>query len=410
MHQTLRKAVHCYWLCWTLAISSTLTCFLSGAQFDAGDTVILTRDENLYFHDRVFQQGRTGDTFQVLAHRPATKKVFLSGTGKDGKQIALSVTEETVEIAAPNYSEVRAFAVAAAKGGKFGEALQKIDRALKFAPDDESLSELRKLILKVQTAAQELAAAKQNQPRIAGEVARQRKNAVTVDRANPLDFNDTSNRERAMAMRHRADQMENAAKAAVTDAQRSHNDSLTALTNIPAEKELARQRLKMWTEDPPAIPESVLDRQINPSFEQTLQFINAKLKPSNRRIWFGTQAKKIILTSGDSVFVFDPSACSPEVRYGRKQENRQSARYPLGGFGLPAVMDNYQVEISTLTIECTDAAEEIQFFYPDGKSRKEDKLFLRWESPRNLDAADLEKLANAFSHLIGMFGGVKSAF
>lgn len=446
-------------------IVATVVCSLfliigPASAFQAGDEVKLTRDEVLRFRDEEFRQGKTDEKFTVLAHRPEIKKVFLSTSGKSGEQIAVSVSEDAVALVPLDLAKVHKDALTATNVGKFADALKLIDEALRSHANDAGLRQMRAAVVQWQSASDQLRKAQDNQKRVVAEAAKLRKNAGVADRPNPLNPADTSNHQRAEAMRDQADRLEQAGKAAIENAQSaltSAKDSLAVLgekklaydrgqvTSPPskasqkiipqpgveltarevaqnkaieqreederrAEAERGREALKQWTDDPPGIPEFATSQKSDPSFEQTLEFINAKLKSTGRRIWFGERARMMILTDGFEVVVFDPAACDPEVTYGTKQEEREHARYPLAGSGLPPIMDRYTVDHSTIQIGCTDGREAIQFFRMSGRNSKGDKLFLHWETPRTIESTDLKKLANAFSHLITIAGGRKGTF
>lgn len=145
---------------------------------------------------------------------------------------------------------------------------------------------------------------------------------------------------------------------------------------------------KQFTEDRPVVPKNLLGTNSDPSFEETLDFINRKLKDSGRRIWFGERTQKMILLSGDQVVVFDPGAFNAEVRF--RTNKGQPYQY------------------SDIEFEVTTGRDEVQFVSLDGKIEKGKKLFLKWDD--NLDPTELKRLATAFSHLIVLFGGKRDAF
>ena len=189
------------------------------AQFQQGDEIKLTRDEPLYFRDQIFRQAKSGETFSVLAHRADAKKVFVRGTDKGGKQIALSISETAVAAAPLAAAKLQAEAISAAKARRYADGLQLVERALRSDPAEPVLQQTFQAITQLQTAAQALDRAKADQRLVGVEAARKRKNADTADRPNPLNPRDTSGQERAKQMRADASQTETIAAAAVRSAQ-----------------------------------------------------------------------------------------------------------------------------------------------------------------------------------------------
>lgn len=77
-------------------IALTAVSLASAANYNSGDQVTVTRPVDLFFTGQLYQHAEEGDTFTVLAHRPAQKQLFVAARDKDGKDIALSLADDAV--------------------------------------------------------------------------------------------------------------------------------------------------------------------------------------------------------------------------------------------------------------------------------------------------------------------------
>ena len=68
------------------------------ATFSKGDSVLLVRDEPIYFQDAIHHGGKKGDVLTVHLHNPTTHKVFVLATDNTGQTIALNVKDDAVEL------------------------------------------------------------------------------------------------------------------------------------------------------------------------------------------------------------------------------------------------------------------------------------------------------------------------
>jgi hypothetical protein len=68
------------------------------AGFAEGDQVKLRRAAPMLFQSVKFRDGVEGETFKVIVYRAEQKKVFVLAKGKDGKDIALAIEAEAVEL------------------------------------------------------------------------------------------------------------------------------------------------------------------------------------------------------------------------------------------------------------------------------------------------------------------------
>lgn len=378
------------------ALSSTLVMVAAllvlpafSAQFQMGDEIKLTRDEPLYFHDQVFRQGKVGETFQILAHQLETQKVFVSSTDKDGKQIALSVAEAAITTVELDATQLRAQALLAAKAGRYADGLRIVTKGLRKDPDEPALKRAFKQIAQLQTLAQEVDHAKAAQEPIHAEAARIRRNAAVADRPNPFNSADTSGRDNAKQMRAEADQSVKTAQVAVTTAQTAYEVALRTAIGDESNGHAAGSRVSGvdYRNDPAVVPEELLrEKSRPPSYEQTVEFINAKLtNVAGQKLWFGKKAQKMILYNNnyDELVVFNPAEANPAVKYSKE-----------GG----------RVTISTSSGKKTFCA--ITGTSASGPTITETNTF----GVVCVDAIDTEKVANALRHLIEMFGGKEDLF
>jgi len=70
--------------CW-----SALPAALQAVEFYEGNPVETVHDVNLEFQGKPYREGRFGQKFTVVAHRPAAKKVFVFSTDARSQKIAL---------------------------------------------------------------------------------------------------------------------------------------------------------------------------------------------------------------------------------------------------------------------------------------------------------------------------------
>ena len=68
------------------------------APLKPGMEVQLLRNEDLLFQNESFRLGKKGESFKVLAYRPEQKRIFVSAKDAGGKEIALSIPEDAVEV------------------------------------------------------------------------------------------------------------------------------------------------------------------------------------------------------------------------------------------------------------------------------------------------------------------------
>lgn len=450
-HMNLRKFFpHSYALPRSFVPAGALLCFVlsmvHAEPFQKGDEVKLTKPAPLNFRDQKFRDGKEGDMLSVVAHRPDLKKVFVLAKDKTGKDIALSVAEDAIVLVPKDTTKLQEQAITAAKSGKFDEASRLIEQALRHDRSNHQLAQIKSAILAASTAKQRLALAKAGQGNAATAAAQKRRNAAAADRPNRLNPNDTSNRERAARMREEADQMEAAAKQAVADAEEHYRTAIATFGANPSTVPLAgnsrasvtvapgkelteaeQHQLRVQQEaDASAMQGKELaqgqqwrtlsfntDRFVEPdlpnragppSYTDTVEFINGKLKPFVE-VGYGEKAKKLIIRFGPqessgATALIDPTDLTPQVRYGKNRRNLAAEVREEGDVVLQ--VHNGESKI-TLYQGFEDAAGIIK---PQVRSLSE----LTLGEAGNIDPLDAERLAKAFSHLIIMFGGKKEAF
>lgn len=81
-----------------VSLLSVFTCSLSAQTvFPKDSKVRLTKDTPLLFKTEQTRIGKAGETFTVIQHNTATKRVFVLATDAAGKQVALNVADDAVE-------------------------------------------------------------------------------------------------------------------------------------------------------------------------------------------------------------------------------------------------------------------------------------------------------------------------
>ncbi len=149
------------------------------------------------------------------------------------------------------------------------------------------------------------------------------------------------------------------------------------------EWEARKEKLKQWLDDQPVTPPQLQGGLFTPSYADTVEFINAKLKPYGK-IWFGEKAQKMILQEPGVIVVFDPSKCDPRIKYGMK-------------------WDRYCIQFET-----SGGGDELLLIgtWQDSYQKKSNSFVFQ----TNTDSSDSERIAKAFRHLIEMFGGTPGNF
>ena len=147
----------------------------------------------------------------------------------------------------------------------------------------------------------------------------------------------------------------------------------------------AQKSIEQWTNDEAAVPELAISAP-KPSYQETLDFINGKIKGKGQKLWFGKATGKMILSSPFNVCVFNPADLNPDLKIGRQQ-----------GFG---------GIVHFVRAECRENKKSIL-----GQSRSDPK---QWSAAGITldcrDEVDVERVAKALRHLILIFGGKAEAF
>jgi len=197
----------------------------------------------------------------------------------------------------------------------------------------------------IASARDALVKAQQAKQQMEPEIARIRRNAAVSDRPNPLKPNDNSNQARAGEARARADGLETQANAQIEQAQQGVQATLSSIATLvrriresdakdareqseakanadnQAENERrAVERLKAIQlflasiEEPEGRPPFAA-KVTEPSYDQTLEFINTKLLQNDWNLRFGTKSNKFIVIHPRGAYFIDLSALSPEIKY-----------------------------------------------------------------------------------------------
>ena len=423
-----------------LSLVAMLVCACSNAaSFVEDDQIIVRRAAPMFFRSEKYRDGNEGETFQVLAFRPELKKVFVLAKGKDGKDIALAIDSDAVELVPADPTAALAKAQAAVNAKYFTQAVAVIERALRSNPGEASLNTALQTIKDAAVAWRAIDESKANAARMVAEVNRLRRNAAVTDRPNPLNPQDTSNRDRAAQMRKQADDLESKSLTASSDAEAKFAAAVSELKGLavsrpqpaisgsapgsnpllinpkatsaeagpaqttimahpPTEEELRADReerakhvakfLAEWEEDAkhPGVPAGTpaeLSKFKNPDdgapgYDTTIEFINGRMGASGK-LWFSEKRNKMILMRESNIAVFDSAEMNPEV--------------------------TYAVKGRTFSVEATGKKGVIQVFEYGREPHQAFRL--------NLVAADnieQQKLVKAWARLIELCGGRPDPF
>lgn len=210
----------------------TISAHAFGADIQPNDEVHLTRDTPLLFLDKPLRQGTAGEAFKVLAYRPEQKKVFLAIKDPAGKEIAVSVAEESVSLVPADKAAVQAAVLAAVSRQQYAAAKAVLGQALRASPDDVGLHSVSIALDAVVIRATRLKQATDAQRSIDDDVKRRRHNADVTDHPNPLDANDQSGRRRAQEIRTGADKIAAESDNFVRLTRNDYDAAVSALTAI----------------------------------------------------------------------------------------------------------------------------------------------------------------------------------
>ena len=202
------------------------------ADFQPNDQVSLKKDGPLLFLDKPLRQGMVGETFKVLAYQPAQKKVFLATKDPAGKEIAVSVTEDSVGLVPADKTKVQADVLAAVSRQQYTSAKALLDQALRASPDDADLRSTSTALETLVKSAAQLNQVTISQRTVADDLQRRRRNADVTDHPNLLDAQDQSGRQRAAEIRTEANKLEVKSTELVRTAQANYDAASSALKGI----------------------------------------------------------------------------------------------------------------------------------------------------------------------------------
>ena len=216
-----------------------------GVAYQPNDEVHLTRDTPLLFLDKPLRQGTTGETFKVLAYQPEQKKVFLAAKDPAGKEIAVSVAEESVSLVPADKAKVQADVLDAVSHQQYSHqqyavAKTLLDSALRASPDDVDLHNTSVALEALVKSATQLNQMTFSQNTVATDLQRRRRNADVTDHPNPLDTRDQSGRQRAAQMRTEAKSIEAQSIQSVRTAQANYDASLSAFKAVISSSSTAK--------------------------------------------------------------------------------------------------------------------------------------------------------------------------
>jgi len=124
---------------------------------------------------------------------------------------------------------------------------------------------------------------------------------------------------------------------------------------------------------------------VNPSYSETVEFINDRLKDYDSSIGYGKVTEKMIYKTRNGTFVFDPSVLTPDAIFEWEDTD-------------------YGVRHCRITLKCRNNVKAIKALWTSHHG-----LCSTMEIPVG-NKIEAQKMANAFAHLIVMFGGKKELF
>lgn len=374
-----------------LAMLLVLPAFAS--QFQQGDEIKLTREEALYFRERVFRTGQKDETFTVLAYRPDQKKIFVKAEDANGKEIALSVAEEAVALIPADTAELQQRAIEAATAGKFDEASQLIARVIKSNPENLDLVTTQKSITALAESQAARARARQAAATASAEAARRKKNADIIPVSRDKVTGKDNNAARRNAERAEAAKMEASAQETVQNAEAAYKSALAALAGKPGMNQGVTGTTALT--DQFVEPEGLIPIE-GPTYAETIEFINSKISGGVFVMGFGKSTQKMIYrtttkTSPGKATTFDPKDLDASVHY-------ESG--PIEGpYSLRHIVLKGRKGTRTFTLYRASAKGS------GGNNAPSDSLTIPVTN-----SVDPKRVAEAFSHLIQMFGGKAEAF
>ena len=188
---------------------------LAAPMFPKDAQVRLTREEPLLFQDKQARSGKTGETFTVIQHNIATKRVFVLSTDTVGKQVALNVAEDAVEFSPFDVANLRATLLTLSGKDDFANAAKAVQAAAVSAPNESRVLEYRTYVLAAKEAQDKRAAAFKKAEDIAKRIAQLSKAASAVA-SSRLDPN--GGFARSQEMKHEAEQLITTTNAETTQA------------------------------------------------------------------------------------------------------------------------------------------------------------------------------------------------
>lgn len=391
--------------CLPLAAASAL--MAADPAFREGDEIKLLHPQPMYFRADKFRDAAAGEQHRVLAYRSDEHKVFVQAKDADGKDIALSVSDDAVELLKADPIKALAAAKAALDSRKFAEARTAISVAKRTNQQDEKLTKALASVEEAEAAHNALEAAKVGVAKAAAEAAPMRRYASmslynkikneTLAKADKLQRDALDAQKRAEAKLNAA----SAFAAAGGGKRPKGNGTASPQVPEPTTAEIASFRAS-WDEDAnhPANPADVAFEDIKTgattdgeqNYETTLEFINRKLR-DNEHLYFSKNHRKLILRRGDKVTIFAAEKMNPGVKY---------ETISLSGSSFMAAHKEYRC-----IIEPTNKKEKgtMSVQSPVGQPHPITSFYIYVS-----DQVELEKMAKAWRRLIQLCGGKDEAF
>ena len=392
---------------WCPAARAQGTLPTSSANIDSsikrGAVIQLKEGTALKFQAQIFRGARPNEEFVVLDVREDKLTVFVSGTDKAGSEIALSAPLPAATSSAhPDVEIARRMEAAVAKD-HFVTALAL---TASWGADTAKREEVAAIIDRLKSAETALKAATnatstaeaeaKKAVRDAAIVAGRGNNATFVSAAQSLKIKSEQKVKTTLERQKQAMADKEAARKALHIAVGSATQAVVGNGSVAqpavekkpseqkAEAERAKQNLKQWLDDAPIVPAWIANRSWDPSYENTLVFINERISPM--KLWFGEKTGKMILQDINAIYVFDPSVLSTDLKLNTSTHENFSKQLVVSKrsgtpdfLGIRGWEEWKQAPAKRFSLPCADDVEA-------------------------------EKLAKAMQHLIHMFGGKKDLF
>lgn len=342
----------------------------SAIEITRGSIVRLRDKAPLIFQSTLFRNTGRNEEFVVLDVRKDQQTLYLSASDRSGAEIAVTSILPAATPIKQSESELKDRIAKSVSQGQYAAALALVSS---LAFDVSKREEATKAITQLKSVETALAATT---------------SAITAAQAEAAKYSDNEKRAVMKSWWENANKAVKVAQENQQAAQANRETALAAFRAAVGVETMAQVALggrggaNEYLNDPPAVPENFGFRDITPSYEETVDFINGRLKGSGEKLWFGKNTKKMLLKMSWGVLVFDLAEANPAVKY--------------------------STQGTWVKVSASDGRKTFCKLKPF-----EPGHLVPGNSNFNLhcpDAIDAEKVAKAMRHLIEMFGGKADPF